>query len=152
MTVPEIAPAEAVTAEVTAETGVTEATEMMVTDGILAIMAITGIEMTGAIPGTGGMTGNPAEIRTGDGHLTEVATGQIAKWKKASIAPGITTPKKEKRCLKCMKERDHHEFKCPLYMRRSKFNCRNCNAGFHFPEECSKQPTGQNRLSPSGNN
>ena len=81
---------------VTAETGVIEAAETVATDGILATMATTGTEMTGAIPGTGGMTGNPAEIRTEDGHLTEVATGQIAKWKKASIAPGITTPKKRK--------------------------------------------------------
>ena len=80
-----------------------------------------------------------------------------SNWSDSEMEKGINCsrdydPKKEKRCLKCMKERDHHEFKCPLYMRRSKFNCRNCNAGFHFPEECSKQPTGQNRLSPSGNN
>ena len=80
-----------------------------------------------------------------------------SNWSDSDMEKGINCsrdydPKKEKRCLKCMKERDHHEYKCPTYMRRSKFNCRNCNAGFHFPEECSKEPAGKNRLSVSGNN
>jgi hypothetical protein len=37
-------------------------------------------------------------------------------------------------------EDDHHEFMCKKFHRRSKFKCRNCNNGFHFPDECDLEP------------
>jgi hypothetical protein len=49
-------------------------------------------------------------------------------------------PTKEKRCLKCLTENLHHEFQCEQFFRRSKFNCRNCNKGFHWQEECKYTP------------
>ena len=49
-------------------------------------------------------------------------------------------PKREKRCLKCLTERNHHEFQCPKFHRRSKFNCKMCNRGFHWPDECDQEP------------
>jgi hypothetical protein len=45
-------------------------------------------------------------------------------------------PSREKRCLKCLTENQHHEFQCPKFDRRSKFNCKNCKAGFHWPLDC----------------
>ena len=47
-------------------------------------------------------------------------------------------PRKEFRCLKCMTDGSHHEFMCKKYYRRSKFNCKKCEMGFHFNEECDK--------------
>jgi hypothetical protein len=35
-------------------------------------------------------------------------------------------------------ENQHHEFDCQKFDRRSRFNCRNCNQGFHWPEECDQ--------------
>lgn len=48
-------------------------------------------------------------------------------------------PRKEKRCLKCMTEDEHHEFQCKKFYRRSRISCKNCESGFHFPEECDKK-------------
>jgi hypothetical protein len=47
-------------------------------------------------------------------------------------------PRREKKCLKCLTEGTHHEFECKKYLRRSKYNCKNCNKGFHWAEECDE--------------
>ena len=49
-------------------------------------------------------------------------------------------PTREKRCLKCLTEDQHHEFQCKKYHRRSKFKCKLCNSGFHWPDECDVEP------------
>jgi hypothetical protein len=47
-------------------------------------------------------------------------------------------PQREKRCLKCLTEGTHHEFQCKKYLRRSKYQCKNCNGVFHGAEEYDK--------------
>jgi hypothetical protein len=47
-------------------------------------------------------------------------------------------PRREKKCLKCLTEGTHHEYECKKYLRRSKYNCKNCNKGFHWAEECDE--------------
>jgi len=54
-------------------------------------------------------------------------------------------PSKEKRCLKCMTEGKHHEFACERYFRRSRFNCKTCSKGFHWPDECDQEPRNRSR-------
>ena len=69
-------------------------------------------------------------------------------WSFSDMEKGINCardydPRKEKHCLKCMTNDDHHEFLCKTYYRRGKFQCSKCNGGFHFPEECTKNDKNQ---------
>jgi hypothetical protein len=47
-------------------------------------------------------------------------------------------PRRVKQCLKCLTEGTHHKFECKKYLRRSKYNCKNCNKGFHWAEKCDE--------------
>lgn len=79
-----------------------------------------------------------------NGNRLELAGNRPKDWTEDEIDLGYNCarnydPSREKRCLKCLTENQHHEFACQKFDRRSRFNCRNCNQGFHWPEECDQE-------------
>jgi hypothetical protein len=61
-------------------------------------------------------------------------------------------PRREKRCLKCLPEGTHHEFECKKFLRRSKYQCKNCNRGFQWAEECEEPRKNKDSKNNSRNN
>lgn len=85
----------------------------------------------------------PKFVEDRNGNRLELAGNRTKDWSEDAIDLGYNCartydPSREKRCLKCLTENQHHEFDCQKFDRRSRFNCRNCNQGFHWPEECDQ--------------
>ena len=78
------------------------------------------------------MTG-PSRDTSRDRRSNSWSDGQIQKGFNCS---SDYDPLKTKRCMKCLTEGSHHEFNCQKYQMRSRFNCKVCKGGFHWPSEC----------------
>ena len=48
-------------------------------------------------------------------------------------------PLESKMCGKCLSP-NHHEFDCTKYKDYNPETCPKCNRGFHFAEDCKKEP------------
>jgi hypothetical protein len=88
---------------------------------------------------------NRSESQNKRSRLFSLRRERIKTWSDTDFAKarGIKCsrdydPRREKKCLKCLTKGTHHEFECKKYLRRSKYNCKNCNKGFHWAEECDK--------------
>jgi hypothetical protein len=77
------------------------------------------------------------------GNRIELTGNRTKDWSEGDIDLGYNCarnydPSREKRCLKCLTENQHHKFNCQKFDRRSRYNCRNCEKGFHWPEDCNQ--------------